>query len=86
MSCRVTVTQHAAKQLGELPAKLTARIVARFEALGTNPRPNGSKKLHGEQDVWRIRIGDYRAIYRIQDTELVVIVLTVGHRREIYRK
>jgi len=56
-----------------------------MEALTRNPRPHGVKKLSGEQNLYRIRAGDYRIIYQIRDKELVVLVLKLGHRRDVYR-
>ena len=75
----------AAKAIAKLPRTIQQRILARLEALVPNPRPPGSVKLTG-QDAYRIRIGDYRAIYTIHDDRLVVLVIDVGHRREVYRR
>ena len=58
--------------------------MARLRALEANPRPTDVKKLKG-RSAWRVRVGDYRIIYEIHDRELVVIVVTIGHRREVYR-
>lgn len=60
------------------------RILARLAELELNPRPSDMKKLKG-RSAWRIRVGDYRVIYEIHDRQLQVIVVRVGHRREIYR-
>ncbi len=60
------------------------RILARLAGLETNPRPPDVKKLKG-RDAWRIRAGDYRVIYEIHDQRLEILVITIGHRREIYR-
>jgi mRNA interferase RelE/StbE len=67
-----------------LPDDVTKRILARLSCLENNPRPADVKKLKG-RDAWRIRIGDYRVIYEIHDRVLQVNVITIGHRREIYR-
>ncbi|MGO8836362.1 MAG: type II toxin-antitoxin system RelE family toxin [Limisphaerales bacterium] len=64
--------------------EITNRILARLSALETNPRPADVKKLKG-RDAWRIRVSDYRVIYEIHDHALQIIVITVGHRREVYR-
>jgi mRNA interferase RelE/StbE len=58
--------------------------VTRVEALEADPRPSGCKKLTNSE-LWRIRVGDYRVVYSIEDAKLVVLVVRVGHRREIYR-
>ena len=67
-----------------MPDEILNRILARLAALEVNPRPADVKKLKG-RDAWRIRAGDYRVIYEIHDRVLQIIVITVGHRREIYR-
>ena len=54
-------------------------------ALAENPRPPGCLKLSGEESLWRIRVGDYRVVYQVQDAVLLVLVVKLGHRREIYR-
>jgi mRNA interferase RelE/StbE len=59
--------------------------VADIENLETNPRPRGAERLIGQRGRWRIRSGDYRVIYEIADAQLVVLVVSVGHRREVYR-
>lgn len=53
--------------------------------LEANPRPPGAKKLRGESDLWRVRVGDYRILYSIEEARLVVLVVKIGHRREVYR-
>lgn len=55
-------------------------------ALGENPRPKGASKLSGQRPFYRVRVGDYRVIYEIQEKILVVLVIKVGHRREVYQK
>lgn len=84
MRYQVLLPKSVRKQLDRLPDELANRILARLAALETNPRPPDVKKLKG-RDAWRIRVGDYRVIYEIHDRQLVVLVITIGHRREIYR-
>ena len=67
-----------------LPDEIAGRILARLAGLETDPRPPDVKKLKG-RDAWRIRVGDYRVIYEIYDRVLRILVITVGHRREVYR-
>lgn len=74
----------ARQALRRLEAKVRVRIAERIEALEDDPRPPGCKKMAGA-DLWRIRIGDYRVVYSIEDAQLIVLVVRVGHRREIYR-
>ena len=82
----VEFTGAAAKQLRKLDSGIRRRIQTSLAALRVDPRPAGVKKLAGTNDSWRIRIGGYRAIYEIEDDVLVVPVVTVGHRREVYQK
>jgi mRNA interferase RelE/StbE len=75
----------ARQMLRRLDGSVRKRIVVRIEALEEEPRPSGCKKLSGGDDLWRIRVGDHRVVYSIEDAELVVLVVRVGHRREVYR-
>lgn len=79
----VLILPSAQKQLYKLPNNTATRIEDKMMELGGDPRPSGCKKLKG-RDAYRIRIGDYRAIYEIQDNKLVVTVITVGHRKDVY--
>ena len=84
MRYQVILPKSVQKELDRLPDEIVNRIMARLAGLETNPRPADVKKLKG-RDAWRIRVGDYRVIYEIHDRVLQIIVITVGHRREIYR-
>jgi mRNA interferase RelE/StbE len=79
----VLILPSAQKQLSKLPGAMATRIEDKLLELEHDPRPPGCKKLRG-RDAWRIRIGDYRAIYEIHDERLVVTVIVIGHRREVY--
>ena len=68
-----------------MPTKDRQRIVARIGALAENPRPVGSEKLSGDEK-YRLRQGDYRILYEIVDAELIVTVVRIGNRREVYRR
>ena len=85
MAYRVELTSKARRELAALPRDAQERIDARILALSEEPRPPGSKKLEGEDDLYRIRVGDYRIVYRVDDKVLVVLVVRIGHRREVYR-
>jgi mRNA interferase RelE/StbE len=80
----VSVLRSAQKSLAALPSSQQDRLLLAIHQLADNPRPHGVKKLSG-RDAWRIRVGDYRIIYEIADGNLTVLVVDVGHRREIYR-
>jgi mRNA interferase RelE/StbE len=84
MKYQVIVPKSVQKELDRLPDDIAERILIRLASLETNPRPADVKKLKG-RDAWRIRIGDYRVIYEIHDRILQILVIAVGHRREIYR-
>jgi mRNA interferase RelE/StbE len=81
---RVVVSRSANKELQELPTQVVNRIVPQIMKLGENPRPPGCKKLKGEKESWRIRVGDYRVVYSIEDEVRVVDVRKIGHRKDIY--
>jgi mRNA interferase RelE/StbE len=81
----VLITPSAKRQLESLPEKIRIRIDKRILSLGVNPRPHGSVTLEGVAGLHRIRVGDYRIIYRIQDKEMTVLIVRIGHRREVYR-
>ena len=84
MRYQVSILRRAQKSLADLPGKDYQRVRNSIRNLGEEPRPSGCSKLSGRSG-WRIRIGNYRVIYEIDDQERVVTVLDVGHRRDIYR-
>jgi len=81
----VFVERYAQKQLMKLSMTEIPFIKEAIASLAINPRPIGCKKLKGEQ-AWRIRAGNYRVIYEINDEQVIVTVITVGHRKGVYRK
>ena len=83
-SFEVIFKQSVAKDLRQIPNKDVARILKRIEALSIEPRPPGVEKLSG-QEKYRIRQGVYRILYEIRDNELIVMVIKVGHRRDVYK-
>ena len=86
MSYRIAISSAAARQLRKLDAQARRRIQAAIDLLSENPRPAGVKKLVGGGGEWRVRTGNYRIIYELNDDALLVLVLTVGHRRQFYRR
>lgn len=84
MKYTVFVERYAQKQLMKLDKKLIPVIKAAIADLANNPRPYGYKKLKGE-DAYRIRVGDYRVIYEIEDDIIQVTVVSVGHRKDVYK-
>lgn len=85
MSYSVAFSRRAAKTIEDLPVSLALRIKQATDALAEDPRPPGCRKLRGADDLCRIRVGAYRVIYQVKDEVLLVLVLRVGHRREVYR-
>jgi mRNA interferase RelE/StbE len=83
-SYSVRIKRSAAKELEAVPLKDRRRIVRRIEGLASEPRPPGCEKLSGE-DKYRIRQGNYRILYEIIDQELIVTVVKIGDRRDVYR-
>ncbi|MFP5212031.1 MAG: type II toxin-antitoxin system RelE family toxin [Acidobacteriota bacterium] len=81
----VEFSRPAQKQLSKLPETIRKKIYARIESLGDNPRPEGCKKLVGAEPLYRLREGDYRIIYQVEDQVLTILVIRIGHRREVYR-
>ena len=84
MNYTVEILRKAQKQLSRIERMDRERIIKAVESLVDNPRPPGCKRLSG-RPAWRIRIGPYRVIYEIQDARLLVLVVEIGHRREVYR-
>ena len=81
----ITIKKTAAKELNSLPFKIAAKITSAVNNLAKNPRPEGCKKLRGTiEDFWRIRIGDYRVIYTINDGIKIIEIRKIGHRKDIY--
>ena len=84
MSYRIQIERKALKALEAIPAQDRERIRAAIRALMQEPRPAGCKKLR-ESVNWRIRVGSYRVVYRIEEGQLLVLVIKIGHRRDVYR-
>ncbi len=85
MSYRIDIPRAAAKEIAAVAEPQRGRITAAILALADDPRPTDCVKMTGFADLYRIRIGDYRATYHVQDRVLVVLVVKVGHRRDVYR-
>ena len=81
----IELSRSALKSLKKLDRKAAVRIFAAVEKLAKNPRPHGVKKLEG-YTLWRLRVGDYRVVYDIDDGKVVILVVKVSHRKDVYRK
>jgi len=86
LAYQVTFSPRARREIQSLPRAAQVRIAPRIAALADELRPPGVKKLSGEAELYRIRVGDYRVIYAIEDVELVVLVVMVGDRKDVYRR
>ena len=82
---RIEVSATAERQIRKLPRADQVRVIQVIQALSINPRPPGCRKLSGYDDVFRVRIGRYRVLYSIEDRRLLIIVLKVGDRKDVYR-
>lgn len=81
----IVFARSARKELQALDPPVASRVIRRIEALAATPRPPGCIKLEGLENLWRIRIGDWRVIYRLDDRKRVVDISAVRHRRDAYR-
>ncbi len=84
MEYEVTLLAAATRDLRKLPVDVRPRLLRSLESL-KEPRQSGVKKLQGNDERWRLRVGHYRIIYRIKDAEQKVIVIRIAHRRDVYR-
>lgn len=82
---RVELKPSVARQLVQLQPRDLRRVARAIDALALEPRPPGVDKLKGTDDYWRIRVDDFRIVYTIADQRLLVLVVRVGHRRDVYR-
>jgi mRNA interferase RelE/StbE len=86
MQYELIIKPTAEKSLDKVPLPTRRHIVAALKELRSNPRPPGVVKLAGDKNLWRIRVGNYRVVYEIHDDRLIVFVLRVAHRKDVYRK
>lgn len=86
MPYRVELKPSVDKALSKLPSQVQKRIITEVLSLEREPRPHGAIKLGGSEELYRIRIGNYRVVYQIRDDVLLVLVVVIAHRREVYRR
>jgi len=86
MGYRLELSPAAARDFRALPRDVQTRLRPRIDALAHDPRPTGCRKLSGEDDLYRIRVGDYRVLYAVRDQVLIVLVVRIGNRRDVYRE
>lgn len=83
---KIEITTTAEKSLRKIPKKDIQKIVDAIQILAISPFPEGCRKLKGEEDIYRVRQGNYRIIYEVIEKRLIILVLKVGHRKDIYKK
>lgn len=83
---RIEISQRAAKEIRRLPKPQLRLITRRIDALRINPRPEGAIILRGHAEMYRIRQGNYRVVYSIKDEVLTVLILKIGHRKDVYKR
>ena len=86
MTYQIIITKSIQKQLDNLPNNIQERVYDKISQLAEEPRPDGVVKLKGYDNEYRIRIGDYRLVYEIQDEQLIVLLVQCKHRRDVYKK
>lgn len=86
MAYRVEVAPAAERDIKRLPRPIQIQIIRRIDKLADDPRPHGVEKITGSDHTYRVRSGDYRILYTINDRELLVLVVKIGDRKEVYRR
>ena len=86
MTYRIEVKPQAEKALARIPNPYRRRIARAIDGLARTPRPAGCAKLTGADDAYRIRVGDYRVVYEIADKVLIIFIIRVGHRKDVYSR
>ena len=85
MTYKIEFTRTAEKQLSDVPQVDLKKLARRIDKLAQNPFPPGYEKMKGHDDLYRIRQGDYRVLYSVFEGKLLILVVKIGHRREVYR-
>jgi mRNA interferase RelE/StbE len=85
VSYRIEIKSSAAKELEKLPRKMIPKVVTAINGLAENPRPQGVKKLVGFEHTYRIRVGDYRVLYDIFEKKLIIEIIRIRHRKDVYK-
>nr|BAJ48236.1 plasmid stabilization system protein [Candidatus Caldarchaeum subterraneum] len=85
MKYRVVLSRRAYRTLGTLDKTVRKRIVEKLDELGDNPYPRGCIKIHEKNDIYRIRVGDYRVLYKIDNKQTTILIIKIDHRETVYR-
>jgi mRNA interferase RelE/StbE len=81
----IVFARSARKELESLPDRIVEKVLPKIEGLANSPKPVGSRKLSGEKNMWRLRVGDYRVVYTVDDRRRLVDIVAVRHRKDAYR-
>lgn len=82
---KITVTKTAEKVLSRLPKEIAPKVVSAIQSLADNPYPSGCRKLSGHENIFRVRVQNYRIIYEVLKNVIEIIILKIGHRKDVYR-
>ena len=82
---KITFARSARKELQNLPVDIAERLLKKIESLAFNARPTGCKKIRGSTSLWRLKVGNYRVVYKVDDHIRIIDVLIIRHRRDVYR-
>ena len=82
---RVEFSQRAYRQFAKVPREMQRRLAPHIDALAADPRPAHARRLVTDEELYRLRVGTYRIVYAVEDEEVLVLVVRVGHRRDVYR-
>jgi mRNA interferase RelE/StbE len=86
MSYEIVFSEEASEQFSRLPSHIKRKVVEKIDALAENPIPHNAKKMQGYETIYRIRFSDWRVVYDVQETEILVEVLRVGNRKDVYKR
>jgi mRNA interferase RelE/StbE len=86
LAYRIEFTPRAEREFKSLDGSVRGRIKQRIDSLAENPFPSGIKKIEGEEELYRLRVGDYRVLYQVKGRILLVLIVRIGHRRDVYRR
>ena len=86
MAYRIELSPRAQRDFRALDGSVRRRIKRRIDSLAENPHPSGIEKIEGEDDLYRLRVGDYRTLYQVKEKILLILIVGIGHRRDIYRR
>ena len=86
MTYKIVIENKALAELATLPKKIQRQIANKIDQLATNPRPSGCKMLQKHKSLYRIRSGDYRMVYQIREKQVLILVVRIAHRKDVYKR